>query len=171
MTRPFVIDANAFKRIYEDLVSGVDGLGQSSLNLILEDDHILLDEKGRIRQEWKECSCGDADEYLSAWISQRLIEDKIRQLPVSVDRSLRSELVNFGMPNKDKVYFYTAASNSAYCIVSEDSDLYDPRAKNWGADRKRKLRESGKSPVGKYMRRHYAVEIFPLVLTSGHCPA
>jgi len=171
MTRPFVIDADAFKKIFDDLVANSEGVGKQALNLILTDDHILLDRRGAIKQQWRNCSCGDDDEYFSTWVAQRLVEDKIREVDFKRDGSLRSKLNKFGMPQDDRVYLFVAASNDAYGIVSEDSDLYDPKAKRWGPEEKRKLRERGGSCVARYMRRQFGVEIFPLHQTSRHCPA
>lgn len=169
MTRPFVLDADAFKKIYDEIVTGAK-CEDRSIDLIFQSDHILIDERGKIRQQWRDCSCGHDDEFFSSWVSQRLVEDKIREVPVASSKALRSRLDTLGLPQNDRIYIYVATSNAAYCIISEDSDLYDPRAKNWSSDRKRKLRESGHAPVVRYLRKEFDVEIFPLCLLGDHCP-
>src|SRR4051812_21075571 len=102
MSRPVVIDANAFKEIYEGLLAEDDSMGRNVVETVLKNDHIVLDEDGKMRHEWKTCSCGEADEFLSMWIAQRIIEDKVREVSYKVDARLKSKMNNFGMPNNDR---------------------------------------------------------------------
>jgi hypothetical protein len=169
MSRPFLIDANAFKKIYDDLVEGSLGEGSRCLDSIMQDDHILIDDRGKIQKEWCDCSCGAKDEYFREWISQRMIEDKIRAAPARRNGALRSALNKFGMPNDDRVYCYLAESNNAYGIVSNDIDLYNPKAKLWDIEKRTKLMLNGKACVVVYMRRTHKVEIFPLEQIDEHC--
>jgi hypothetical protein len=168
MSRPFVIDADAFKKIFDSLLYEIDNAARKSIELILQADHILIDTGGRIRQQWRACSCGDNDEYFSSWVSARLVEDKIREVGYKTDAAVRSKLDKFGMPRDDRVYIFVAVSNAGYAIVSEDSDFYDPKAKRWSAPAKERLREDGRGCVVRYMRRQFGIHIFPLARTDAH---
>lgn len=169
MTRPFVVDANAFKQMFEDLTNEREGLGKKVFDAIFISDYVILDEGGKIKNEWQSCSCGLQDELFSSWVADRMIADKIRMVSVKQHKQLKAEMKKFGMPKKDEVYLFTAANNQAYAVISEDIDLYDPKAKGWTLKARRKLMESGSACVAKYMRKEHSVLVFPLCIASDHC--
>ena len=137
-----------------------ENIGFGILSVIFENDFVAIDMRELILSEWRNCCCGDEDEFFSQWVADRMIEDKIRKVGYSVNRICKKNLINnYGVPAKDLTYLLFAIGIAAHMIVSEDIDLYDPRAKQWDGKKKAEVIRSGSGGVFRYMKKKHAVTI------------
>jgi hypothetical protein len=163
MARPIIIDANCFKTCYNEIIAGAKGLGSELLDLIFVDDFIGLDEGGIILQQWSACCCGEEDEFFKEWISNRIVEDKIRHHPTRANAHLKKKLrVELGFPAKDVIYILLGVGISAFMIVSEDIGFYEPKAKTWTSQKRTELITRMAGCVCEHMRKYFDVTICSL---------
>lgn len=160
--RLVVIDASSFKSFYEELIGDIYSNARRLVDRVFENDFIGVDSGERILTEWIKCCCGDQDEFLRSWFRARAEEDKIRILDYNSSSQIKSSLKNFGVPRKDCTYMYFAASNSAFLLVSEDIDFFEPAAKTHNEQRKARIKSKRSGCVCKYMKSEHSVQICDL---------
>jgi hypothetical protein len=88
--RQVILDANVFKVIYEDLVNSREGDGSKLLERVLNNGVLVVDDRGIILTQWRDCCCGVEDEYFSQWVTTALIEDKLRRGHTSSDPATKN---------------------------------------------------------------------------------
>jgi hypothetical protein len=158
--RPVVLDANVFKVIYEDLVNLCEGDGFKLLEGILANDVIVVDERDVIIAQWKNCCCGEEDEFFSQWIATAFIEDKLRRSEIIKDRNTKKYLLNeLVLPKDDLIYLLLAIATSAFLVVSEDIHLYEPSAKKKDSGFKRRIILERSGCICRYMKKEHSVLI------------
>jgi hypothetical protein len=163
MTRAVIMDANAFKVVYNDLIDDADGLGSAVIATIFREDYISVDMGGIIIQQWKDCSCGEEDEFFQEWVTNRITEDKIRKRQPAKEAQIKKKLrIELGVPAKYWVYLLLAIGIAAFMIVSQDIDFYEPRAKSWDAKKRAGIISNRAGCVCKHMLKYHKVTICAL---------
>jgi hypothetical protein len=89
------------------------------------------------------------------------VEDKIREVPCRSDASIRANLREMGVPHGDHMYVFLSAQNRAYAIMSQDADLYEPRAKTWSPTARRTLMHGNAGCVRRYFEEELGCIGFP----------
>jgi hypothetical protein len=166
MRRDFVVDACSFKKAYEELVEGGVGDCIGAFQGLLDNEVVILDERGLIRHEWTVTCCGSDDEFLRQWLNNRIIDDQIQERASRASLQLRTRLRDFGVPQRDQKYIFLAESNHAFGIITEDIDFYDPKEKLTGEARKNDLKLAGRGRVCLFLRRTHNILVFPLKRTA-----
>ncbi len=73
--------------------------------------------------------------------------------------NLYDELMVFGIPKGEHVYFRVAVHGKAQFLVSIDIDFFDPTKKKAREEEKRKFVLAGKGPVCRHMKRGHSVVV------------
>lgn len=147
-----IIDANVFAAFYQEEELGIaPAVLRSPVNIFSrlgEDVQAYLDDGKMIETEWRR----KADrEWFDGWLADALRDDRVREVTVSNHPQLIKRLSKLGFPrgSRDKWYVRTgkevADRLGQSCIVSEDLDFFDPKAKASGSKRRVKIlkRRSG----------------------------
>jgi len=161
-----VIDAHLINGLYRETVVGeapshtgsaaalFDGLGNT--------DRAFVDSKGRIEREWERVVDRD---WFAAWFPERLAADEVRIIDAPDCRELIKRLATkCGFPARsgDRWYISTARAaieTSGECLnlVSEDLDLYEPRAKQGSSKQRSKVLEAEDGCVARILRKEEGI--------------
>ncbi|RUV97977.1 MAG: hypothetical protein EOQ55_00980 [Mesorhizobium sp.] len=155
---PTVIDANCFKGFQEERVGDLVGCYSTVVNLAIERGCIAIDDEDMALQEYHDC-CRPAAVGLNLrdWIADQLVNKVIVMFPM--DRKAERELRELGVPKKDRKWPAIALGSSSDIIVTDDIDLFDPRAKKYKSKQKEKIKKSG-GCVSKLLVRKYGIAVF-----------
>ncbi len=115
--------------------------------------HISLDRKGKIIQEYAEtCSPGAVGLNLLDWLADMAAKGLVKEYAEASD--LKQECERCGLPSKDYKWVGTAMGAKAKLIVSEDIDLFEPKAKAWTAAKKKQIKANSKGSIAKLLKKN-----------------
>jgi hypothetical protein len=150
---PTVVDANCIKYFQEERLSDSFGMFSRAIGRIVEENLIAVDVDGLALQEYHDCCRPSAvGMNLMDWISDQLVSGKI--VTVQQDHSLKKTLSQLGVPRKDLKWPAIALGASSDLILTEDIDLFDPKAKTFDAKKKEKIKRQGGCVSTLLSRKH-----------------
>lgn len=158
MTNPSVIDTNVLKCFFEEKVSDKEGEFTAAVTAIMTKGVVAIDEEGQAEQEYYDC-CRPPSVGLSLidWVTLQLNNGAFRVF--EMDKSVRKELRKLGVPHKDHKWVFIAKGAGADLIVSEDIDLFDPKAKKWSEKKKAQLRKDSGGSVAIHLRKKHGIKV------------
>jgi len=158
MTSATVIDANCMKYFQEERVTGTLGVFTEVIDKACAGDGIAIDDEGKAQQEYFDC-CRPSPVGLNLtdWITDQIIARKIKM--VKMDKAAEPKLKQLGVPRKDLKWPSIAKGAAAESLVTEDIDLFDPKAKNRSSSAKSKIKERG-GPVSKHLKKKYGICVY-----------
>lgn len=157
MGAPTVIDANCLKYFQEERVSGLSEKYTDMIAKAQGKGCIAIDDEGRAQQEYNDCCKPSAVGLnLCDWIADQIVNKVI--IMFKMDRSAEAELRKLGVPNKDLKWPSIAKGSNADTILTEDIDLFDPKAKSFNAKSKTKIKEKG-GCVSNFLAKRHGISV------------
>lgn len=149
-----VVDTNCIAYFQaERLTERQDGPFSQLMTLVFLRGHLAVDEGGKAEQEYKDtCRPSAAGLNLMDWFADQILKGKIKFYRESAH--LKKQCQQCGLPNRDYKWVGIALSASAGLIVTQDIDLFEPKAKSWPSGTKDKIRAQGGGTVAKLLRNN-----------------
>jgi hypothetical protein len=140
-----------------------DGGGPAVENLegFLTDGFILMDDGRRMEQQWLNTAnfsrhvCAN----LQDWIADLQQSGRIRFSKLKPDPAVRKKLQQFGVTKSDPMYLIGARQFGAFALVSEDSDMFDPKLKTMTSAKRNKAKRESRGVVCRYARKTLRIEV------------
>ncbi|MCA0256083.1 MAG: hypothetical protein LCH47_05735 [Proteobacteria bacterium] len=157
MAPPTVIDANCLKYFQDERVAGTSGVYSAMIGKVQEKGCLAVDDEGHAQQEYNDCCRPSAVGLnLCDWIADQIVERFIVLFPM--DKSASVDLKKLGVPKKDQKWPAIAKGAQADFILTEDIDLFDPKAKAFKSAAKAKIKAGG-GPVSKYLAKQHGINV------------
>ncbi|MCV3210141.1 hypothetical protein OHD62_20060 [Mesorhizobium sp. YC-39] len=152
-----VIDTNCFKLFQEERVDERQGTYYKVITRAIDREYIAIDDEGKALQEYNDCCRPSAVGLnLCDWIADQIVNKVI--VMFKMDRGAEKELRKMGVPSPDLKWPAIALGAKSDTIVTEDIDLFDPKAKKRKAKEKIKIKRDG-GCVSKFLRRQYGIDV------------
>lgn len=119
-----------------------------------------------ILTEWEQTCSGGS--WYREWYLMNLTRKKIVEVEVKGVPGLRKKLrVEFGLPfdSRDYKYIICAKQYKPHYLLSQDIDVYDPRARAGSSADRHRAREMRNGALCRYLKAEYGV----VVGTLDHC--
>lgn len=158
MANSSVVDANVLKNFHEERVSNITSKYSEVVLAVLDKGNIAIDDEKMAWQEYFDC-CQPSSVGLSLidWISDQIVSGVI--FMVKMDKSTKKKLATFGLPSKDQKWVFIAVGSNSDAIITDDIDLFDPKAKSYKSEKKQKIKNSGSGVVAKYLKKHHKISV------------
>lgn len=155
-----VVDAASIGVFQTARICGTED-GKAAMQYVLDNCRIVADAGGRMLSEWMTAAnCGTHSGLaLEDWIADQRAEGRLITEPYKADGTIRKAMLKLGVDGRDAIYLTGATQWSAYAVVSDDGDFYDPKAEK---KKRKRLMEQRKGPMVKYAKS-LGVEVTPLV--------
>lgn len=152
-----VIDTNCIKYFQEERVADENGTYTEMIGLVFENGGMAIDADGRALHEYQECCRPSAlGLNLIDWINDNLTSGKISLH--EMDHSLKGKLKELGVPDKDLKWPAIAMGAESKLIVTDDIDLYEPRAKKYKHAAKEIIKLNG-GVVSKFLKKKHDIKV------------
>lgn len=158
MCTPMVVDANCIAKFQYERIHNINGPATAALNHIFTSGWIVACPK--CIQKWASCAAGAGELALNDWIADKMSSREIRHVDQITDAALAKKLTQMGLPKEDIKWLQVARHNGAFGVVTEDIDLFDPRAK--GAKDAARKKQARTGPIAKFARKSLNVEVMTL---------
>lgn len=157
MPDPTVIDANCLKYFQEERIFDKAGTYTAMIEKVREKGCIAIDDEGHAQQEYNDC-CNPSVVGLNLcdWIADQIVEKFF--VMVAMDKSASRDLSGLGLPKKDHKWPAIAKGAKANLILTEDIDLFDPKAKSRKSAEKTKIKDKG-GPLSKYLAKRHGIVV------------
>lgn len=157
MGNPSVIDANCLKYFQEERLSDENNEFSKMIEKAIAKGFIAIDDEGKAQQEYSDCCKPSAVGLnLCDWIADQIVNNTFRMF--SMDRSLEKDLKSLGLPKKDLKWPAIAKGAKADIILTEDIDLFEPKAKSYASKKKEKIKSAG-GCVSKYLAKKHEIVV------------
>jgi hypothetical protein len=145
------------KYFQEERITGDTGKFTEMIARAIEKGCIAIDDQGHAQQEYNDC-CKPSSVGLNLcdWIADQIVSRNV--LMFKMDRSAEKKLKELGVPRKDQKWPSIAKGADASAIVTEDIDLFDPKAKSYKASAKKEIRDNG-GPVSKFLYKKHGISV------------
>lgn len=150
---PIVVDTNCMAYFQKERLDEHFGEYSRLIDEVCSKGHISLDVKGKIKQEYADtCSPGAVGLNLLDWLADMATKGIVREYEEASD--LKQKCDKCGLPSKDYKWVGTAIGAEAKLIVSEDIDLFEPKAKTWKAARKEQIKANSEGSMAKLLKKN-----------------
>lgn len=155
---PFVVDANVINYFQKERISGNAGPALIALDSIFGCGFIALDDTDLCKQEWLDCAAGSYPLALQDWVSDKLIEQKIKLFAMK-NYNIYKCLMKLGVPKPDHKWVRLALSSDSKNVVTEDIDLIYPSKKCAAANTKEAIKKKCAGPAKTGIKKNFGIEI------------
>ena len=172
MCKEIVFDACSVGLYHKQRILDGGGAVVNAVEDFLLDGFILLDSGGIMLTEWIQSAsfASHGEQSLLTWVSDLWANGKIRFIKLVPDPHLTNELRQLGLKRKDLKYLAAAYKTGAFALVSDDSDMYDPRLKAQSSKSRERAVKNRNGPVVRFARNRLNVEITPAEQTADVVP-
>lgn len=154
-----VVDANCFSDYVDEFVAKAPATGTELFTRVLKYGGVLLDDEGRIRQQYIDMKKPYAQELFNAWFERTVLAGALRLVKIAGKTNLFKEFSDLGVPKSEHVYFRVAVHGGAAFLVSKDVDFFDPAKKGVNAEKRQQILMKADGPVCKHVKKVHGVAI------------
>ncbi len=155
----FFLDANCFKGYVDCLLDVGDKKYAEAVDCVFSVGKFASDSGELFIQEWKQTTGGSYNPFVNDLIAAWLAEGKIELLEFKTNQWTKKKLSELGVPKIDARIIDFCSGADVSFIISEDIDLFEPKAKKSDSKRMQSIKCNGTGDVAKFAKKNLKIII------------